>query len=144
MAQDRPIVVAGAGSIGCFVGGLLAAAGRRVSFLARPRVIAEIERFGLTLTTLEGSSWHVASQQLKLAEDPKILGDASIVLVTVKSADTVEIADAIARHAPSDAIIISLQNGISNVAVLRDRLPGMTVLAAMVPFNVVAAGAGRF
>jgi 2-dehydropantoate 2-reductase len=144
MAGDRPIVVAGAGSIGCFVGGLLASAGRRVSLLARPRVIAEIERFGLTLTSLEGSSWHVASQQLKLAEDPKILGDASVVLVTVKSADTVEIADAIARHAPSDAIIVSLQNGISNAAVLRGRLPGMTVLAAMVPFNVVAAGEGRF
>jgi 2-dehydropantoate 2-reductase len=85
----------------------------------------------------------VAFQQLKLDEDPKILSDASVVLVTVKSADTIEMADAIARHAPSDAIIVSFQNGISNVAVLRDRLPGMTVLAAMVPFNVIAAGEGR-
>ncbi len=144
MKLDRPIVVAGAGSIGCFVGGLSASAGRRVSLLARPRVIAEIERFGLTLTSLEGSSWHLASQQIKLSGDPKVLADAGVVLVTVKSADTAEIADAIARHAPPDAVIVSLQNGVANVATLRDRLPGWKVLAAMVPFNVIAAGEGRF
>ena len=144
MQRDRPIVVAGAGSIGCFVGGLLAGAGRRVSLLARPRMIAEIERFGLTLTSLEGSSWHVASQQLKLSGDPEALAEASVVLVTVKSADTAEIADAIALHAPPDAVIVSLQNGVANADVLRDRLPGRTVLAAMVPFNVIAAGEGRF
>ena len=104
--RDRPIVVAGAGSIGCFVGGLLAGADRRVSLLARPRVITEIERFGLTLTSLEGSSWHMAFQQLKLSEDSNVLAEASVVLVTVKSADTAEIADAIAlsaRRMPSSS-----------------------------------------
>jgi 2-dehydropantoate 2-reductase len=144
MEKDRPIVVAGAGSIGCFVGGVSASVGRRVSLLARPRVIAEIERFGLTLTSLEGSSWHVASQQLKLSDDPNVLADAGAVLVTVKSADTAEMADAIARHAPLDAVIVSLQNGIANAAVLRRHLPGRMVLGGMVPFNVVASGDGRF
>jgi 2-dehydropantoate 2-reductase len=144
MERDRPIVVAGAGSIGCFVGGLLAGAGRAVSLLARPRVIAEIEGFGLNLTSLEGSSWHVASQQVKLSDDPNVMADAGMVLVTVKSADTSEVADAIARHAPLGAVIVSLQNGVANAAVLRGRLPGRTVLAAMVPFNVIAAGEGRF
>jgi 2-dehydropantoate 2-reductase len=144
MEKDRPIVVAGAGSIGCFVGGLLASAGRAVSLLARPRVIAEIERFGLTLTSLEGSSWHVASGQLKLSDGPGLFAEAGAVLVAVKSADTAEIADAIALHAPPDAVIVSLQNGVANQGVLRSRLPGRTVLAAMVPFNVIAAGEGRF
>jgi 2-dehydropantoate 2-reductase len=142
--RDRPIVVAGAGSIGCFVGGLFASAGRHVSLLARPRVIEEIESFGLTLTSFEGASWHVVPQRLKLSSDPKILSQASVVLVTVKSADTSGIADAIARHAPSAAVIVSLQNGVANASVLRRRLPGRTVLAAMVPFNVIAAGEGRF
>ena len=136
MEQDRPIVIAGAGSIGCFVGGLLASGGRPVSLLARPRLIAEVERFGLTLTSLEGSSWHLASQQIKMSDDPKVFADAGAVLVTVKSADTNEIADAIAAHAPSDAVIVSLQNGVANAAALRERLPGRKVLAAMVPFNV--------
>jgi 2-dehydropantoate 2-reductase len=41
-------------------------------------------------------------------------------------------------------IVVSLQNGIGNAAVLRNRLPGRRVLGGMVPFNVVAAGQGRF
>jgi 2-dehydropantoate 2-reductase len=142
--MNRPIVVAGAGSIGCFVGGVLASHGRRVALLARPRVIEEIVRFGLNLTSLEGSSWHVPSRQIELSDDPNVLADAAVVLITVKSADTAGIADTIARYAPPDAVIVSLQNGIANVPVLRERLPGRTVLAAMVPFNVVAAGEGRF
>jgi 2-dehydropantoate 2-reductase len=66
------------------------------------------------------------------------------VLVTVKSADTAGIADIIAAHAPADAVIVSLQNGVGNVSVLRGRLPGHRVLAGMVPFNVIARGPGQF
>ena len=144
MMSDRPIGVAGAGSIGCFVGGIYAASGRRVALLARPRLIGEIESNGLRLTDFEGFDKRIASSQLTLSEDPAVLGDAGVVLVTVKSADTAAIADIIAQHARADAVIVSLQNGVGNASVLRKRLPGRRVLAAMVPFNVVAPGAGRF
>ena len=144
MILDRPIAIAGAGSIGCFVGGMFAAAGRRVALLARPRVIEEIEANGLRLTSFDGSERQITSNQLTLSEHPSILADAGVVVVTVKSADTTDVADIIARHAPADAVIVSLQNGIGNVAVLRQRLPGRRVLAGMVPFNVGSRGAGRF
>jgi 2-dehydropantoate 2-reductase len=144
MIADRPIGVAGAGSIGCFVGGMFAAAGRRVALLARPRVIQEIEGNGLRLTSFEGLERKIAPGELNLSDDPKVFADAGVVLVTVKSADTAEIAEAIARHAPPDAVVVSLQNGVGNVPVLRQRLPGRVVLAAMVPFNVIALGEGRF
>jgi 2-dehydropantoate 2-reductase len=144
MIPDQPIGVAGAGSIGCFVGGMLAVSGRKVALLARPRVIGEIENNGLRLTSFEGFDHTVAASQLTLSEDATVLANVGMVLVTVKSADTAEIADIIARHAPDDAVIVSLQNGIGNVSVLRERLPGRRVLAAMVPFNVVAPGGGRF
>ena len=144
MIADSTIGVAGAGSIGCFVGGMCAAAGRKVALLARPRVIQEIDRNGLRLTSFEGFEQTIAADSLTLSEDPKIFGDVGVVLVTVKSADTAEIADIIAQHAPPDAVVISLQNGVGNVAVLRARLPGRRVLAGMVPFNVVAPGEGRF
>jgi 2-dehydropantoate 2-reductase len=144
MSSDKPIGVAGAGSIGCFVGGMCAAAGRRVTLLARPRLIQEIENNGLNLTSFEGSERKIAPGQLTLSDDPKIFADAAMVLVTVKSADTAEIAETIARHAPPDAVVVSLQNGVGNAAVLRQRLAGRVVLAGMVPFNVIAAGEGRF
>ena len=144
MNLDKPIGVAGAGSIGCFVGGMCAAAGHRVALLARPRVIQEIVSHGLRLTSFEGLDRSIPSHQLTLSEDPSIFSDAGMVLVTVKSADTADIADVIAKHAPADAVVVSLQNGVGNVSVLRERLPGRRVLAGMVPFNVVAPGEGRF
>src|SRR3954453_5632243 len=144
MISNKPIGIAGAGSIGCFVGGMHAVAGRRVALLARPRVIQEIENNGLRMTSFEGLDRTVLSNQLTLSENPSIFSDAGVLLVTVKSADTAEIADIIAKHAPADAVVVSLQNGVGNVAVLRQRLPGRRVLAGMVPFNVIALGAGRF
>jgi 2-dehydropantoate 2-reductase len=144
MIQDRPIGIAGAGSIGCFVGGMCALAGRRVALLARPRVIGEIESHGLRLTSFEGLDQNIAASRLTLSENPAILSDVGAVLVTVKSADTPEISDLIATHAPPDAVIVSLQNGVGNVPVLRQRLPGRRVLAGMVPFNVIAPGEGRY
>lgn len=144
MKSERPIGIAGAGSIGCFVGGMLAAGGRRVALLARPRVIGEIETHGLRLTSFDGVDKRLAANQSALSENPDVFADADIVLVTVKSADTAEMAGLIARHAPADAVIVSLQNGVGNAALLREKLPGRTVLGGMVPYNVIASGEGRF
>src|SRR4051812_34585816 len=116
---------------------MLAAEGRRVALLVRPRVKSEIERFGLRLTDFDGSEKKLGPGQLALSEDPSIFHGAGVVLVTVKSADTADVANQIAQHAPQDAIIVSLQNGVDNVAALRERLGGRRVLAGMVPFNVV-------
>src|ERR1043166_5452248 len=102
MNSERPIGIAGAASIGCFVGGMLAAGGRRVALLARPRVIAEIEGHGLRLTSFDVFDQRLAAGQLTLSENPGVLSDAAVVLVTVKSADTAGMAEIIARHAPSD------------------------------------------
>jgi 2-dehydropantoate 2-reductase len=144
MMSDRPIGIAGAGSIGCFVGGMLAAAGKRVTLLARPRVIAEIERCGLRLTSFDGIDQKLAPDKLALSENPNAFADAAVVLVTVKSADTSGMAEIIAKHAPEDAVIVSLQNGVSNLASLREKLPDRRVLGGMVPYNVIAPGEGRF
>src|SRR5258706_5085469 len=84
MILDKPIGVAGAGSIGCFVGGMYAAAGRRVALLARPRVIEEIEANGLQLTRFEGFDRRIASKRLTLSEDSSVLRNIGVVLVTGK------------------------------------------------------------
>jgi 2-dehydropantoate 2-reductase len=144
MNSERPIGIAGAGSIGCFVGGMLVSGGRRVALLARPRVIGEIEAHGLRLTSLDGLDRRLPAGQVALSANPSVFADAAMVLVTVKSSDTAEMAGIIARHAPADAVIVSLQNGVGNAALLREKLPGRRVLGGMVPFNVIALGEGRF
>jgi 2-dehydropantoate 2-reductase len=143
-ATRGPVVVAGAGSIGCFVGGLLADAGFPVTLLARSRVIADIAANGLHVTSIEGLDRRLSPQAVRATEDPAAMRDAEFILIAVKSTDTAAMADLIAQHAPPEAVIVSLQNGIDNVPLLRERLPGRKVLAGMVAFNVVTLGNGRF
>jgi 2-dehydropantoate 2-reductase len=139
------ILIAGAGSIGCYVGGCLALAGTPVTLLLRPRLAAELEQWGLQVTDLEGRDRRLMpGEMLRLTDSPAAIEPASLILVTVKSGATAEIARDIARHARPGCIIISLQNGVGNGDVLRQALPGLTVLDGMVPFNVVQLGQGRF
>lgn len=136
------IAIAGAGSIGCFVGGVLAQAGHNVCFLARPRIVKAVASEGLTLTDYEGLQAHLTG--LEMTEDPSVLAQADIVLVCVKSAATAEIATEVAAHAPDHAIVVSLQNGVRNADILRAALPNHDVRAGMVPFNVVPKGPTAF
>jgi len=133
------IVIAGAGSVGCYVGGRLAAAGRKVTLLSRARLAETIARYGLRVSDLDGRDEPLAPTALKVTSDAQVaLRSADTVLVTVKSRDTAAMADLIAKHAPKDAIVVSLQNGVENAQVLRRTLgPEQQVVDAMVPFNVV-------
>ncbi len=132
MGASKSVAIAGAGSIGCFVGGMLRAGGHPVSLLARPRVIDEIGRNGLRVTSFEGIEHRLSTAEIRLSEDPAVFADADIILVTVKSDDTAAIAEQIVQHARKDAVIVSLQNGTGNVSVLREVLPDHDVLAGMV------------
>lgn len=130
------ITIAGAGSIGCFVGGLLAYHGHAVRFVARARNVAGLSKTGgLKLTDYAGMNLTVPGHDF--SDDPSILASADVILVTVKSSATAEMGQLIAEHAKPDALIISLQNGVGNTATLRAALPNHDVRAGMVPFNVV-------
>lgn len=141
---EKRIVVAGAGSVGCFVGGLLAAAGHPVTLLGRERVLMDMSEHGLTADDFTGFFSRVAASQLDLKVDPAVLRRADLVLVTVKSGATATMAKEIAAYAPAKAPVISLQNGIDAAVILQDALPGRDVRAGMVPFNVVPMGQGRY
>lgn len=144
MRADPNIVIAGAGAIGCFVGGVLAAAGAQVTLLLRPRVAAEIHTHGLTLTDFDGMAQKVSGDRMTLSEDPACLADADLILVTVKSGSTAQIARLIDRHAPAKCPVVSLQNGVTNVLTLQRLLPGRDLRGGMVPFNVVPMGQGGY
>lgn len=140
---DRTIVIAGAGSIGCYAGGCLMLAGRRVILLVRPRIEAALQG-GLRITDLEGRSRSIPSDALRITSDPAdALPDADVILVTVKSGATQEMAALIKAHARRDVMVVSLQNGVDNADQLRAGLDGQTVLAGMVPFNVVQSPDGE-
>lgn len=140
----KKIVIAGAGSIGCYAGGCLALAGRQVILLARPRIEAALRQGGLRVSDLEGRDRLVKPDALEVAVDPATaLRQADVILVTVKSGATQEMAALIRAHARPDAVVITLQNGVDNADRLRAGLEQQTVLAGMVPFNVVQSPDGE-
>ncbi|MEU6857294.1 2-dehydropantoate 2-reductase [Glycomyces sp. NPDC046736] len=136
------ICVYGAGSVGCYVGGRLAAAGADVTFVGREPLARETAAHGLTLTGLDGTSDRV--EHPRYTTDAEAAADADLVLLTVKSGATAEAAECLAELLRPGAIVVSLQNGLRNTATLREALPDQTVLAGTVEFNVARLGEGRF
>lgn len=142
--KDSQIVIAGAGSIGCYAGGCLALAGRKVRFLCRPNIEARLHAAGLRVSDLDGRDRLLDAGAIHATVDPaEALTDASVVLVTVKSGSTEEMGGLIAAHAPPDAVIVSLQNGVDNVGRLQALVGSRWVLAGMVAFNVVQKNEGE-
>jgi 2-dehydropantoate 2-reductase len=142
------ICVFGAGAVGGWIGGAWASAGLDVKLIGRESTAREIAEHGLTISDTSGKTpsraIHLPAGTIECSSDPAACADADLILVTVKSTDTEAAADAIARHARRDIVLLSFQNGISNPDRLRERLPGSTVLTGMVPFNLVRLGGGRF
>jgi 2-dehydropantoate 2-reductase len=138
------IAILGAGSIGCYVGGRLAAAGCSVVLIGRPRIGAIITAQGLDLSDYHGWTTHLAPADIRFSSAASAAAEAALVLVTVKSADTSAAAQDLQPHLKPSAIVISLQNGLHNAEHLQQLLPRQTVLTGMVPFNVVQQAAGHF
>lgn len=138
------VAIFGAGSIGCYVGGQLAAGGAHVVFVGRERFKQAIATQGLKLTHYERDQIDVNPQNFDFETDPKTVSDCDVILVCVKSQDTADAAQTLQAHARKDALIISFQNGVSNADTLRAGLEGATVLGGVVPFNVTSPGAGHF
>ena len=142
--QRLKIVVHGAGSIGCYVGGAWLDAGLDVSFLGRARIGEELAMTGLTLSDTDGWKATVPPERIRFATDPAALAEADIIALCVKSIGTEAAAAEIAAHARPGAIVLSIQNGISNAETLRRLLPGQKVVQGMVPYNVVHLGPGHW
>ena len=139
-----PVLVMGAGSVGCFLGGALQGAGAEVHLVGRPRVLDALRYSGLTLTDLDGRRRHIDPIALRLhAGVPPGLAPA-LVLLCVKSAATGEAAAALGQALPAGTLVVSMQNGLGNVARARAAAPALRMLPGMVPFNVAETGPGRW
>lgn len=138
------VLVMGAGSVGCWLGGSLAAAGVPVIWVGRPRVLAALRAHGLTLTALDAPRRHLAPATLDLHE--RVPGGATpaLVLLCVKSGATAEAAAELAARLPGGTLVVSMQNGIGNVRTALRAAPTFGVLPGMVPFNIAEVGPGHF
>lgn len=135
------IVILGAGSIGCWLGGYLIAGGADVTLIGRARFAGQIAEHGLRLTHFERED--VYCETVDFQTDASGLDGADIIALCVKSQDTAAAAQQILEHAP-DAVVVSFQNGIRNPEILREVLPAENVVPGIVTFNVTPTQPGAF
>ena len=104
------IVVYGAGGVGGYFGGRLARAGADVHLVARGEHLDAIRRGGLRVESVHGDF----EVDLPATDDPASIGPCDVVLVTVKSYDTDEVAVELGALLGEETAVVSLQNGLDN------------------------------
>lgn len=113
------IVMFGAGGVGGYFGGRLAAAGADVAFVARGPHLDAIRRDGLRITSPKGDV-HVTG--IRASADPADLGPADVVFLTVKMYDVDTAASALRPLVGRDTMVVTLQNGVEATDMVARRI----------------------
>ncbi len=133
------VAIMGAGSVGSYLGGVLAAAGQEVVLIGRQAHVDAVNEHGLRITRADGDE----VVQPRATTDPSVVAEADVVLCCIKSTGTAQAAADITNHVRADAVVVSVQNGIGNAEVLADGLPQVDVLASVIYVAVGMAGPGH-
>ena len=106
------IAVVGAGAVGGYFGGLLARAGAPVVMIGRPAFVEAVKKSGLFLDTLQ------FEERVRVAASTELsaVRGAEILLFCVKTTDNATTARALAPLLAPGALVLSMQNGVDNVA----------------------------
>ena len=104
------IAILGAGAVGCYYGGLLAASSEEVLFIAKPQRAQILRNEGLNL------QWPTHSQHLAInvTEDLQRIREARVLLICVKANQSTVVAHQIKPFLNTNTIVLSMQNGLQN------------------------------
>jgi 2-dehydropantoate 2-reductase len=104
------IAVVGAGSIGGYLGGFLAAAGDDVTFIARGANLEAIRSHGMKVVTEEGRE--VIAKNVRVFSKMSEAGPHDTVLLTVKAHQVSALAGDLHHLCDANTSIVTMQNGI--------------------------------
>lgn len=131
------IVMFGAGGVGGYFGGRLAAAGVDVAFVARGGHLEAIRRDGLRIASPKGD---VHLTGIRASADPADLGPADVVFLTVKMYDVDTAASALRPLLGPDTMVVTLQNGVEATDMVARRI-GREHVAGGVAYVAAVIGA---
>ena len=132
------VAVMGGGAVGCYFGGMLARAGAVVTLIGRPAHVEVIARDGLWFEGLQFQQ----SMPMHASTDVAACAGAELVLMCVKTPDTEAATREIAPYLAPDALVLSLQNGVENAALIQRQCRNQ-VAAAVVYVACAMSGPGR-
>jgi len=104
------IVIVGAGAVGCYYGGLIAASGQDVLLVAKPKRAKILQAEGLKI------KWptHTQDVQVKVTDDYQCIQEASVLFICVKANQSDTLAKQIQTFLAANTLILSMQNGLQN------------------------------
>ena len=117
----KHIAVVGAGAVGSFYGAMLARAGHRVTLIGRPAHVQATTSNGLKLNLATSSETEII--QIEASTELSSLHNADLILFCVKSTDSASVALQIAPYLAPHALVMSLQNGVENAALIAQHIP---------------------
>ena len=109
------IAIVGAGAVGGYFGGRLAAAGSDVTFIARGPHLDAMRARGLRLESPKGDL-HV--HRVKATDDPATVGPVDTVLFAVKLYDVESALALLPPLVGADTIVVPIQNGVDAAAMV--------------------------
>lgn len=129
----------GAGAVGGYFGGRLAAAGNDVHLFGRGEHLRALREQGLTVRSPLGD---LSGLQVPAGDDPHGVGPVDVALVTVKAQD-LPAAVEIAQHLiDDDTAVIGLQNGVEAEDKLAAALGAPRVMGGVAYIEAVVAAPG--
>lgn len=134
----------GAGAIGSYLGGSLAAAGHQVTFSEQPGAAKQIAEQGIQLTTADGLTRTVTGFGVfDNVTDALQSADHDLVVVALKSFDTEAAIDALIATGATLPAILTVQNGVENEALIARRVGDANVLSGSITTAVGKPGVGQ-
>jgi 2-dehydropantoate 2-reductase len=129
------IAIMGSGGVGGYYGGLLAAAGQEVIFIARGGHLRALRDKGLQIKSVHGDFTVFPANA---TDRPGEIGPVELVIVATKTYHTDDAAQAIKPLIGANTVVISLQNGIDaaerigSVVGIEHMIGGATWLSAAI------------
>ena len=100
---------------------MLARAGHRVTLIGRPAHVQATTSNGLKLNLATSSETEII--QIEASTELSSLHTADLILFCVKSTDSASVALQIAPYLAPHALVMSLQNGVENAALIAQHIP---------------------
>ena len=132
------IAIVGAGGVGGYFGGRLAAAGADITFLARGAHLSAMRADGLRIESELGD----ARVSVRAEDDPAAIGPVDLVILAVKLWDTADAVRQIAPFVSAETAVLSLQNGVAKDDILRAAFGADRTIGALCYIGAVIAGPG--
>ena len=133
------IVVMGAGSVGGYLGGMLARGGHDVSLIARGAHLAAIREN-------VACAWFVTSEEFTArcaaTDNPADVGPVDVALLTTKTYQNADAVPAMAPMVGVDTTVLCLQNGIDSYLTPAEAFGAERVMAGAVYIEAGRDGPG--